>query len=77
MCDSHVTRIRVAAGWALQPTGWLSHDGTPEQQWRDEGNPCPEDANYGDWYRAAYFWDALDNDIDPDAINPYPCAATE
>lgn len=52
--DPYISRIRRAAGWYHTSAGWLSHDNIPEQQWREQGFPLPEDPYYGQWYRAHY-----------------------
>ena len=57
---ARVERLRYAAGWTADEGGWYSPDGINEYSWADEGWPLPEDADFANWFRAAYHYEALD-----------------
>lgn len=68
---ARVERLRYAAGWTADEGGWYSPDGINEYSWADEGWPLPEDADFANWFRAAYHYEALDAGVE---LNPYPNA---
>ena len=68
---ARVERLRYAAGWTADEGGWSSPDGVDEYSWADEGWPLPEDADFANWFRAAYHYEALDAGVEP---IPYPNA---
>jgi len=72
-----IYRIRCAAGWEITELGtWLTHDHDASgdritaEAWELDGYPKPEDPDYGEWHRAAYTYEARDND--QDGPEPYP-----
>lgn len=68
---ARVERLRYSAGWTADEGGWYSPDGIHEYSWADEGWPLPEDADFANWFRAAYHYEALDAGVE---LNPYPNA---
>jgi hypothetical protein len=68
---ARVEALRYAAGWEADEGGWYSPDGIHESDWEAEGHPLPEDADFANWFRAAYHYEALDAGVEPD---PYPTA---
>lgn len=75
-CDHYfrVVELRNAAGWELKGRlGWFSPEGDTEAEWAEEGRPFPEDPDYAGWASAYWHYEALDNDLDPEAaILPTP-----
>lgn len=75
---ARVERLRYAAGWTADEGGWCSPDGVDEYSWADEGWPLPEDADFANWFRATYHYEALDAGVDKPLrlrqLNPYPNA---
>lgn len=69
--DARVATMRHSAGWTADEGGWYSPEGIPEDNWTEEGWPLPEDADFANWFRAAYHYEGLDAGFDP---IPYPNA---
>lgn len=78
LADSErVAWARLDAGWAASEDGWTAPDGSHESNWGEAGYPFPEDvAAYVEWHDTFYYYETLDNDLEPAALNPYPNAPT-
>jgi len=74
MADDYRTAYaRHDAGWTADEGGWYSPDGMSESAWEDCDYPFPEDIPaYTEWFLAFYHYEAVNNDLDPGALNPYP-----
>lgn len=68
---ARVERLRYSAGWTADEGGWYSPEGIHEFDWENEGWPFPEDADFANWFRAFYHYEALDAGVE---LNPYPNA---
>ena len=62
---ARVEALRYSAGWTADEGGWYSPDGMYESDWEAEGWPFPEDADFANWFRATYHYEALDAGVDP------------
>jgi hypothetical protein len=62
MTPALITAIRVGADWRCSDQGWHAPDGTPEQQWVQEGLPLPENPSYPDFADAYWHHEAIDAD---------------
>lgn len=69
--QDRIQRLRWQAGWSIQEGAWFSPEGISAADWEREcGYPLPEDPAFLEWAGAFYHYEALDNDLDPDALWP-------